>query len=236
GGGCPQWEQPLCLLGALIPPYKYLAMKVTATKRPKNSALEVDLDWERNAKPPPVITEEVSQSIEELIMKRISEGHFDDVQKVNRLPSKAPREMKELDENQSKKGLGELYADEYAEKTGLVSQALSFSDEQKKEASLLFKRLCLKLDALSHFHFTPKPVIEDMSIQTNVPALAMEEARKNHNFEAHVCSSSRTHGSSCDGSDSTPVDKMECSELGRASDDQTVRPVMAKNHLEKFCF
>ncbi|XP_076947586.1 M phase phosphoprotein 10-like [Bidens hawaiensis] len=149
--------------------------EVTATKRPKNSALEVDLDWERNAKPPPVITEEVSQSIEELIMKRIAEGHFDDVQKVNKLPSKAPREMKELDENQSKKGLGELYADEYAQKTGLVSQALSFSDEQKKEASLLFKKLCLKLDALSHFHFTPKPVIEDMSIQTNVPALAMEE-------------------------------------------------------------
>ncbi|KAI3755906.1 hypothetical protein L1987_55715 [Smallanthus sonchifolius] len=149
--------------------------EVNATKRPKNSALEVDLDWERNAKPPPVITEEVSQSIEELIIKRISEGHFDDVQKVNRLPSKAPREMKELDESQSKKGLGELYADEYAQKTGLVSQASSFSDEQKKEASLLFKKLCLKLDALSHFHFTPKPVIEDMSIQTNVPALAMEE-------------------------------------------------------------
>ncbi|KAJ9568273.1 hypothetical protein OSB04_004239 [Centaurea solstitialis] len=149
--------------------------EVNATKRPKNSALEVDLDWERNAKPPPVITEEVSQSIEELIMKRIAEGQFDDVQKAPSLPSKAPREMKELDENQSKKGLGELYADEYAQKTGLVSQALSFSDEQKKEASLLFKKLCLKLDALSHFHFTPKPVIEDMSIQTNVPALAMEE-------------------------------------------------------------
>ncbi|MFS7984735.1 hypothetical protein Hanom_Chr11g00990011 [Helianthus anomalus] len=29
-------------------------------------------------------------------MKRISKGHFDDVQKVNKLPSKAPREIKEL--------------------------------------------------------------------------------------------------------------------------------------------
>ncbi|XP_071733923.1 M phase phosphoprotein 10 [Rutidosis leptorrhynchoides] len=149
--------------------------EVTATKRPKNSALEVDLDWERNAQPPPVITEEVSMSIEQLIMKRISEGSFDDVQKAPSLPSKGPREIKELDENQSKKGLGEEYADEYAQKTGLVSKALTFSDKQKEEAGDIFKKLCLKLDALSHFHFAPKPVIEDMSIQTNVPALAMEE-------------------------------------------------------------
>ncbi|XP_024985200.1 U3 small nucleolar ribonucleoprotein protein mpp10-like [Cynara cardunculus var. scolymus] len=106
---------------------------------------------------------------------RYSLGHFDDVQKAPSLPSKAPREMKELDENQSKKGLGEVYADEYAQKTGLVSLALSVLDEQKKEVSLLFKKLCLKLDDLSHFHFTPKPVIEDMSIQTKVPALAMKE-------------------------------------------------------------
>ncbi|KAF5933923.1 hypothetical protein HYC85_030094 [Camellia sinensis] len=126
--------------------------EVTAAKRPKNSALEVDLDFEHNVRPAPVITEEVTASLEELIQKRIIE-----------------------DDNKSKKGLAEVYEEEYVQKTGLVSTALSFSDEQKKEASVLFKKLCLKLDALSHFHFAPKPVIEDMSIQANVPALAMEE-------------------------------------------------------------
>ncbi|KAL3655389.1 hypothetical protein CASFOL_001175 [Castilleja foliolosa] len=149
--------------------------EVTAVKRPKNSALEVDLDFEHNVRPAPVITEEVTASLEELIQKRILEGRFDDNQKPPTLMAKAPREKNELDENKSKKGLAEIYEDEYAQKTGLVSAALSFSDEQKKEANTLFKNLCLKLDSLSHFHFTPKPVIEDMSIQANVPALAMEE-------------------------------------------------------------
>ncbi|THG06481.1 hypothetical protein TEA_011808 [Camellia sinensis var. sinensis] len=142
--------------------------EVTAAKRPKNSALEVDLDFEHNVRPAPVITEEVTASLEELIQKRI-------IEKAPSLPSKAPKEFKELDDNKSKKGLAEVYEEEYVQKTGLVSAALSFSDEQKKEASVLFKKLCLKLDALSHFHFAPKPVIEDMSIQANVPALAMEE-------------------------------------------------------------
>ncbi|MCD7456688.1 hypothetical protein HAX54_032744 [Datura stramonium] len=149
--------------------------EVTAARRPKNSALEVDLDFEHNVRPAPVITEEVTATLEELIQKRIIEGRYDDVQKPPSLPSRAPRATKELDDNKSKKGLAEIYEEDYVQKTGLVSTALSFSDEQKKEATMLFKKLCLKLDALSHFHFTPKPVIEDMSIQANVPALAMEE-------------------------------------------------------------
>ncbi|RVW53087.1 U3 small nucleolar ribonucleoprotein mpp10 [Vitis vinifera] len=149
--------------------------EVTAAKRPKNSALEVDLDFEHNVRPPPVITEEVTASLEDLIQKRILEGRFDDVQKAPRLPSKAPKEVKEMDENKSKKGLAEIYEEEFVQKTNLDSAPLSFSDEQRKEVLLLIglspgkhavQELCLKLDALSHFHFTPKPVIDDMSIQT----------------------------------------------------------------------
>ncbi|KAL5186310.1 U3 small nucleolar ribonucleoprotein MPP10 [Glycine soja] len=149
--------------------------EVTAAKRPKNSALEVDLDFEHNVRPAPVITEEVTASIEDIIKKRIIEGHFNDVQRVPKLPPKGPREVKELDDNKSKQGLAEIYEQEYVQKTDPTSAPLSFKDEQKNEASMLFKRLCLKLDALSHFNFAPKPVIEDMSIQANVPALAMEE-------------------------------------------------------------
>lgn len=50
-----------------------LYLKVTARKRAKNSALEVDLDFEHNVRPAPVITEEVTATLEELIQKRILE-------------------------------------------------------------------------------------------------------------------------------------------------------------------
>ncbi|KAL1371544.1 hypothetical protein HN51_001779 [Arachis hypogaea] len=149
--------------------------EVTAAKRPKNSALEVDLDFEHNVRPAPVITEEVTASIEDMIKKRITEGNFNDVQRAPKLPSKVPREVKELDDTKSKKGLAEIYEQEYVEKEDPTSAPLSFRDEQKQQASVLFKKLGLKLDALAHFSFAPKPVIEDMSVQINVPALAMEE-------------------------------------------------------------
>lgn len=50
-----------------------LCWQVTAVRRPKNSALEVDLDFEHNVRPAPVITEEVTATLEEMIQKRIIE-------------------------------------------------------------------------------------------------------------------------------------------------------------------
>ncbi|XP_010465335.1 PREDICTED: U3 small nucleolar ribonucleoprotein protein MPP10 isoform X2 [Camelina sativa] len=159
----------------LDPKHWTMQGEITAAKRPKNSALEVDLDFEHNARPAPVITEEVTASLEDLIKSRIIEARFDDVQRAPSMPTKAKREAKEMDESKSKKGLAEVYEDEYVRTANPAFAPTTFSDELKKEASMLFKNLCLKLDALSHFHFTPKPVIEEMSIQTNVPAIAMEE-------------------------------------------------------------
>lgn len=47
--------------------------QVTAAKRPPNSALEVDLDFEHNVRPAPPITEEVTLAIEDMIRKRIEQ-------------------------------------------------------------------------------------------------------------------------------------------------------------------
>jgi U3 small nucleolar ribonucleoprotein component len=41
------------------------------------------------------------------------------------------------------------------------------------ELDAVWKKLCHKLDALSNFHFTPKPVIDEMTVHANVAAIKM---------------------------------------------------------------
>lgn len=40
----------------------------------------------------------------------------------------------------------------------------------------LFAELSAKLDALSHLSLTPKPIVTDLEVHADVPAIAMEEA------------------------------------------------------------
>ena len=73
-------------------------------------------------------------------------------------------------------GLGELYEEEFvAATTAGASTAVDKQDAVRQEARNLMKDLFGKLDALSHFHYAPKPVIEEMQVRADVPALAMEE-------------------------------------------------------------
>lgn len=67
-----------------------------------------------------------------------------------------------------------MYADEFvaARAGGAVEDK---DDKKRKEAKMLLAELMAKLDALSHFHFAPKPIIEDLTVRREVPALAMEE-------------------------------------------------------------
>lgn len=72
-------------------------------------------------------------------------------------------------------GLGEVYEEEYVAAAHGVPTAEDKDNTVRKEARTLMKELFAKLDALSHFHFAPKPVVEEMSVRADVPALAMEE-------------------------------------------------------------
>ncbi|KAK9841258.1 hypothetical protein WJX74_002726 [Apatococcus lobatus] len=152
----------------------FLRGEANAGARPLNSALEVDLDFERGIKPPPQQTEEAAASLEDLIRKRIADHRFDDPERLAVAAPEVKKTTLELDDARSKQGLGDLYAADYIQ----AATGVGAEDKQepiRKEARMLLKSLFARLDALSHFHYAPKPIIEDMQVRAEVPALAMED-------------------------------------------------------------
>jgi U3 small nucleolar RNA-associated protein MPP10 len=173
--------------------------EVKGADRPENSLLEAVADVDRLSKPAPIITKEYTSTVEELIKARIKEEKFDDVQPLVIAP-KAVRSSFDLSQERNSQGLGQLYEDEFLQKTGSVS-----GKPTEKEAALiteiddLFEKVHIslwsysasdfdsllivsqvsrQLDGLSHFYFTPKPIIREPTLRSveNVPSLSLEEA------------------------------------------------------------
>ena len=151
--------------------------EASAKERPKNSVLEADVEFDHVAAPPPAVSEEMTARLEDVIKARVAEQRFDDVERVE--PStrddRGRRTPTELDDVKSKKGLGDIYADDYAAQKHLAKTGARLDEEKEDpvavEARALFAALAVKLDALSNFNFAPKPVVQEMQIKTDAPAL-----------------------------------------------------------------
>lgn len=153
----------------------FMKGEVSASHRPKNSALEIDLDFETTMKPPPQPTEETTKSLEEIIKRRIADHKFDDVIAIVPAPEERKKTTVELDDVKSSQGLGEIYETEY------LSARMGGTSEDKEEpvrdlAKKQFIALCAKLDQLSHGQYRPIPSIEEVTFKVDVPAIMMEEA------------------------------------------------------------
>jgi len=162
----------------LVKPRSWELMgEATAISRPVDSLLEQDLDWEYAGKVPEPITAEVNKSLEDMIKQRIIDEAFDDVERKDK-PDDAPKFVPkdELSTEKSEAGLAEIYEKEYmAALTGQDSAAEEKLRKEHEEITQMFSQLCLKLDSLSNFHFTPRPPRIEMSVSSNAPALALEE-------------------------------------------------------------
>ncbi|MCJ1315112.1 U3 snoRNP protein [Xylographa vitiligo] len=161
-----------------------LAGEARAAERPLNSLLEEDLDFERAGKPVPVITAAVSEDIEALIKRRILARQFDEV--LRRRPDSlrdgeaVRRGRVELDDAKSKVGLGELYAEEHlrgVDPEGFVDARDAAVGKAHAEIERLWGEVSAKLDALSSWHYRPKPAEVVVRVLGDVPAVRMEEAR-----------------------------------------------------------
>ncbi|XP_041034435.1 U3 small nucleolar ribonucleoprotein protein MPP10 [Carcharodon carcharias] len=149
--------------------------EVSAQKRPENSLLEEDLLFDNAVRKAPVITEETTLQLEDVIMQRIKDQAWDDVVRKEK-PKDEIFEYKKrltLDHEKSKLSLAEVYEQEYLKQTQQKSEAeenLQHAEIQKSMDSLF-----LKLDALSNFQFTPKPPVPEVKVVSNLPSISMEE-------------------------------------------------------------
>eukprot|EP00106_Octopus_bimaculoides_P009337 XP_014776779.1 PREDICTED: U3 small nucleolar ribonucleoprotein protein MPP10-like [Octopus bimaculoides] len=135
--------------------------EIDATARPENSLLEEHVQFDSTLKLPPEVTEESTKTIEDLIIQRIKDQAWDDVERKSKV-AVTPFEYKKavvLNQEKSKLSLGEIYEREF-----LQQQQPETNDKEKGEDPLheeidkMMNSLFLKLDSLSNFHFTPKLV------------------------------------------------------------------------------
>lgn len=153
-----------------------------ARERPENSLLEADLDFERSAKPVPVITQETTETLEDMIRRRIKANDFDDIPR--RIPDSLPEfkasKLAEVQETKSQKSLAELYEEDHMRKENPEAYVSAETEQQNaahEEIKNLWTDLSRKLDTLSSWTYTPKAPKPAISIVSNTAAIAMEDAQ-----------------------------------------------------------
>jgi U3 small nucleolar RNA-associated protein MPP10 len=137
-----------------------------------------------------------------MIKRRVLAEDWDDVI-PRELPdiglNKRNGELPEVSQEKSKLSLGELYEREYLKKAvGYDKDAVEKETEEEKaknEMRMLFANLCSKLDALSNYHFTPRPVADEANIKTaETPAIAMEEVLPLHVSDSQALAPEEVYG------------------------------------------
>ncbi|KAK2492671.1 hypothetical protein MC885_002218 [Smutsia gigantea] len=144
--------------------------EVTAQRRPENSLLEETLHFDHAVR-----MEETTLQLEDIIKQRIRDKAWDDVVRKEK-PKEDAYEYKKritLDHEKSKLSLAEIYEQEYIK----LNQQKTAEEENPEHVEIqkMMDSLFLKLDALSNFHFIPKPPVPEIKVVSNLPAITLEE-------------------------------------------------------------
>lgn len=148
--------------------------EIRGKERPKESLLENYLDFEVSIKPPPIPSAEITNNIEKMIRIRIKEDLFDDPIRHKQINlNKKSKEENQLNFEKSKKGLGEIYEDEYNLNQGNVSE--TEAKQLYVEIDDLTNKLYRIFDKLTNNSFVSGNRNTEMKVLTNIPAIQLEE-------------------------------------------------------------
>ncbi|RAH74675.1 rRNA-processing protein MPP10 [Aspergillus aculeatinus CBS 121060] len=153
-----------------------------AIERPVNSLIEEDLDFERIGKPVPVVTAELTSSIEDLIKQRILAKQFDElIRRRHGLIEKTPAERSRLEPEDTKpqQSLAELYESDHLRSTdpNYVDPKNQKLLREQANVTTLWENISSQLDTLSNWHYKPKAPHATISVVTDVATITMEDAQ-----------------------------------------------------------
>lgn len=157
-------QEEIAQLEAELVAEKKWTMKgeVRSNDRPVDSLLNDEevpnLEFDRTSKPVPVITDKITETIEDLIKRRIKNDEFDDLPKrlISDVRTFVQKQKAEVSDQKSSKSLADIYEDEFHG----VDPDAKISDEVQEahaEITQLFTQLNYKLDSLCLAHYIPKP-------------------------------------------------------------------------------
>ncbi len=169
--------------------------EIKGSVRPENSLLSIVADVEKGSKQVPIISQEYTSTLEDLIKKRIKDNQYDDVVVYKPTIVKKQTNDIELSQEKDKTGLGEIYAEDFMKKTMNITKNDSNDDSKKLILKELFQKVCRQLDSLTHFHFTPKPIVIEptISVAAALPSIAFEDIGVNAESTANAAAPGDIH-------------------------------------------
>lgn len=149
--------------------------EASASQRPQDSLLQVDVDVDRRGVAAPQITEETTKTLEDIIKDRIRNKQWDDVVPVRTDDATGRGVDEELSQEKSRDGLGQVYEDAYLDATGQSSKDAKL-EPLKQEIAALFARITNKIDAFTSLNYVaPAQELVVRDAGEDAPALEMEE-------------------------------------------------------------
>ena len=162
---------------SMMGPKKWtLKGEATAKDRQRDELLGEYVDFDTRMRPPPISDETLTETIEKMLKMRIKEDLFDDPVRKHAMEMNKAFEA-EVDTAKSKKGLAEVYEDEFLKEKG-ESASETEINRAKKEIEIEIKSLFNNLDALSNGCAMP---VEEMRVIKNVKNVNLAES----NFYVH---------------------------------------------------